>query len=684
MRTAKELFAELNSFDENRRIEAKSASAVGKSMMETVCAFANEPGLCGGYLLLGAKRTGMAEDGKPVYEPENIENTDKIQSDFVAMCNSMFNVRIRPIINVEEYLGKTVIVVKIEELPESQKPAYFAKRGLPEGAFRRIGPSDEKCSEEDMYLFYQSADTYDSCIVDDADLDDIDENALNFYRKLRKEVNPDAEELTLNDVDLLRALGAIKKNKQGGYDLTYTGLLVFGKQMSLRRLVPSFRVDYIRISGNQWLADGDNRFEQTIDMRGPLILMVNKACSAVMDDLPKGFELKKDSMQASTPAILPNKVLREAIVNSYIHRSNRVNQPIQIIRYSNRIEIHNPGYSLKPQDDWGEPGSMLRNPRISEIFHDTNLAETKGTGIGAMRRLMKEAGLMPPTFESNHEANKFTARLLLHHFLSKENMEWLAQYAEFGLVNEQKLALVFVREVGAIDNATYRQLDSSITHARARLEIHKLCDLGFLEKKGQGRNTYYIRTSKVVSLGERLRPQGERLPAKEQRLPPQHGTLGEKIPPQHGTLGEKIPPQHGTLGEKIPPQHGTLGKKIPPQGEKIPPQHGTFEIESQPKSRNELLRELPKGLQERVAKLGKWASREKVSQLLVDLCAFKPYSYEELALIIQRAAKPMKDKYIKPLRLANKLFYWIPEMINHPLQKYVADPSMARSNTQKK
>ena len=152
----------------------------------------------------------------------------------------------------------------------------------------------------------------------------------------------------------------------------------------------------------------------------------------------------------------------------------------------------------------------------------------------------------------------------------------------------------FVREVGAIDNATYRQLDSSITHARARLEIHKLCDLGFLEKKGQGRNTYYIRTSKVVSLVERLLP-------------------------QHGTLGEKIPPQ----SKRIPPQHGTLGKKIPPQGEKIPPQHGTFEIESQPKSRNELLRELPKGLQERVAKLGKWASREKVSQHLVDLCAFK-------------------------------------------------------------
>ena len=665
MKTAKELFDELNSWDENRRIEAKSASAVGKSMMETVCAFANEPGLGGGYLLLGAKRTGMTEDGKPVYVPENIEYTDKIQSDFVAMCNSMFNVRIRPIINVEEYQGKTVIVVKIEELPESQKPAYFAKRGLPEGAFRRIGSSDEKCSEEDMYLFYQSADTYDSCIVDDADLDDIDENALNFYRKLRKEVNPDAEELTLNDVDLLRALGAIKKNKQGGYDLTYTGLLVFGKQMSLRRLVPSFRVDYIRISGNQWVADGDNRFEQTIDMRGPLILMVNKACSAVMDDLPKGFELKKDSMQASTPAILPNKVLREAIVNSYIHRSNRVNQPIQIIRYSNRIEIHNPGYSLKPQDDWGEPGSMLRNPRISEIFHDTNLAETKGTGIGAMRRLMKEAGLMPPTFESNHEANKFTARLLLHHFLSKENMEWLAQYASFDLTNEQKLALVFVREVGAIDNATYRQLDSSITHARARLEIHKLCDLGFIEKKGQGRNTYYIRTSKVVSLGERLRPQDKRLRPQDERLRPQD---------------ERLRPQD----ERLLPQHGTLGERYQGEDERYQGKLGTFEEECMLKPREELVRELPNELQERVNNIGSRASRETVCQLIIDLCAFKPYSYEELASVLQRSPKALKDKYLKPLRLANKLFYWIPEMINHPLQKYVADPSMARSNTKKK
>ena len=305
-------------------------------------------------------------------------------------------------------------------------------------------------------------------------------------------------------------------------------------------------------------------------------------------------------------------------------------------------------------DDWGEPGSMLRNPRISEIFHDTNLAETKGTGIGAMRRLMKEAGLMPPTFESNHEANKFTARLLLHHFLSKENVEWLAQYAEFGLVNEQKLALVFVREVGAIDNATYRQLDSSITHARARLEIHKLCDFGFLEKKGQGRNTYYIRTSKVVSLGERLRPQGERLlpqdekiPAKEQRLPPQHGILGERY-----------------------------------QGENE--RYQAFEERYQGVNREELLLLLPDDIKKRIDEVGKRVPKDVLNKLVVDMCSIIPLSMDDLSVLLHRNSKSFKNKNIKVLLENNQLFYWIPEMINHPQQKYIADPSMTRSKTKKK
>ncbi len=237
-------------------------------------------------------------------------------------------------------------------------------------------------------------------------------------------------------------------------------------------------------------------------------------------------------------------------------------------------------------------------------------------------------------------------------------MEWLAQYAEFGLVNEQKLALVFVREVGAIDNATYRQLDSSITHARARLEIHKLCDLGFLEKKGQGRNTYYIRTSKVVSLGERLRPQDE------------------KIPPQHGILGEKIPPQ----GEMYHGKHGTLGERYQGENER----YQAFEERYQGVDREELLLLLPDDIKNRIDEVGKRVPKDILNKLVVDMCSIVPLSMDDLSVLLHRNSKSFKNKNIKVLLETKQLFYWIPEMINHPLQKYVADPSMVRSNTKKK
>src|SRR5690606_22633874 len=195
---------------------------------------------------------------------------------------------------------------------------------------------------------------------------------------------------------------------------THAGLIVFGKKIALRRLMPMIRIDYIRVPGKVWVEDPEQRFLETIDMRGPLIEMVNRTISAIADDLPKGFLLPEGEIQATSQPQLPLRVLREAIVNAFIHRSYRINQPIQIIRYANRIEIINAGFSLKPEETIGEPGSVNRNPFIASIFHETNLAETKGTGYQTMCSLMKRSNMMPPTYESNHAKNNFTLRLLLH------------------------------------------------------------------------------------------------------------------------------------------------------------------------------------------------------------------------------------------------------------------------------
>ena len=643
MKTAQEIFDQLNSIDENVRIDAKKASEINKSIMETICAFANEPGLGGGYLLLGAVRKGF-KDGLPVYVPENIENPDKIQNDVTTQCSSMFNVRIRPQIETEVVDGKTVLVVKIDEAPEAQKPIYIVSRGLPQGAFRRVGSSDQKCTEDDMRIFYSSAESFDSTIVKGATLDDIDDNAVEYYRKLRAKVNPNAEELLYDDKDLLMALRACEKEKDGNYVLTYTGLVVFGKSMSLRRLLPALRVDYIRVSGNRWIEDPDKRFETTIDMRGPLILLVNRALNAIKDDLPKGFELKKGSIQANTPIDLPNDALREALVNAFIHCSLRLNQPIQIIRYSNRLEIINPGFSLKSPETLGEPGSVQRNPFISTIFHDTNLAETKGSGIRSMRGHMKNAGMMPPTFESNRSANQFTARLLLHHLLDNETILWLAFYADYSLNDEQRLALVFIREVGAIDNITYRQLNRDINNQRASFDLHDLCTKGLLEQKGQSRSTYYIAGEKFIN----NRADGENSNATGEN----HNAAGENSR-ANGENSRAKEENSRANGENS----RANGENSRANGENS-------------RANGENSRAIPENLLEKCKKLKKWESSKKMKSLVIELCEIMPLSISEIAEIINRKPESVRYLYINPLIESGKLFHTIPEMLNHPDQKY--------------
>ncbi len=676
MRTAQELFEELNSYDESVSIEAKKASEVGRSIMETICAFSNEPDLGGGYVLLGAVRKGFDENGLPHYEPENIANPDKIQTDIANQCASVFNVRIRPQIETDVFDGKTVVVVKVDEAPASQKPIYFERRGLPYGAYRRIGPSDQKCSEDDMPVFYSSAESFDCTLVKGSSLDDIDENAVSYYRKLREKVNPNAEELTYDDTNLLLALRACEKDRSGAYVLTYTGLIVFGKSMALRRLMPALRVDYIRVQGNRWVENPDRRFESTIDMRGAFILLVNRALNAITDDLPKGFELKDGDVQASTPINIPNETLREAIVNAFIHRSFRVNQPIQIIRYSNRLEIINPGYSLKSPERLGEPGSELRNQYISSIFHETNLAETKGSGIKTMREQMKKAKLMPPTFESSRENNQFTTRLLFHHLLGKDDIEWLSLFAQHELNNEQRLSLIFVRELGAIDNITYRQLNSDITSRKATFDLHRMCEMGLFELKGQSRNAYYI-------AGPDLEPHiskndGEMYGANNEM----YGAVDEMYR-ANGEMYRANGEMYRANGEmcradgemcradgeisRANEENGrggglnSRGDGLNSRGDGLNSRGGGLN------SRGD---HLPLELKERIIQLGKRTNPKEMESLIIDLCNWNPLSLKEIAKLINRKTSSVRYLYLNKLIAQGKLFYTIPEMLNHPNQKY--------------
>lgn len=313
-----ELIQQLNSSDENHYIEAKRGSDVEKSFYETVCAFSNEPNLGGGYILLGVAKDEEALF--PVYKVVGVADPDALSQKIASQCASMFNTRIRPRIETYVTRGKTVIGVFVPELFPTEKPAFLKNLGLPRGAFRRIGSTDQSCTDEDLVIFYgdRKGDSYDSIPITGATMSDIDPDAISFYRQLRSNVNPTAEELTWNDQDLLGAFSCIKEI-DGVFQPTAAGILLFGTRHALRRLFPMMRVDYIRVVGKEWIESPTDRFS-TVDMRGPLLSLVQRVQNAVADDLPKGFMLPEGEVQAQSPG-LSTRVLREAIVNALMHRS---------------------------------------------------------------------------------------------------------------------------------------------------------------------------------------------------------------------------------------------------------------------------------------------------------------------------------------------------------------------------
>lgn len=637
MNKAKKYLKELNTLDEHVKIEAKQCtSKLDKSVLESVCAFSNEPDLEGGVILIGVTENFKNEEA---YTVTGVASPDKLEKDLASQCSSMFNHPIRPLIEVENIGGKNVLIVTVQELDARHKPLFFKNEGLPRGAWRRVGSTDQRCTEEDLHMFYQEADNFDKAIAEGTDLDDIDENAIRLYRRLREGVNPKAEELSYSDLDLLRSLNAITKDKNGQWRLTNTGLLVFGKQMALRREMPAVRVDYIRVTGTEWISDPRNRFE-SIDMRGSLLLMVNRAFNAIADDLPRGFSIKPGNLQAERPLQIPEDALREAIVNALIHQNLRIHQPIQLIRYSNRIEIINPGFSLKPAETLGEPGSRMRNPNIGSIFHETQLAEAKGTGIGTMRRLMKDAKLMPPTFESDTARNSFTTRILLHHFLPEEDLKWLSSLPVSNLTNAQKIAFIFLREVGAIDNITYRQL-SGVSSRIASKELKRLVELSLIEAKGQGRTTYYI---PAVKLNELYRSKD--------------ATSDEKVT----TSGAKGATS-GAKGATSDAKGATLGAN----GATSDANGATSDtkVTSCEMFGAEILQKLQS--------LGQRTNRNDMESLIVKMCSIMPLSIEEIANYTNRTINHIRNKVLPKLLREKRIRFTFPEMINHPNQKYTAN-----------
>lgn len=617
--TASQLIAILNQVDEQEDIEVKAITGTdtGKSVYETICAMSNEPSLEGGTILLG-----VAKDESslfPLYAARGVLDPDKISSDLQSACSTLFNQPIRIDIRAETVGKATVVRVDVPELPKSHKPAYFKATGLPKGAWRRVGPTDVKCTDEDLsaFLIGQSHEAYDTRLVKDAGLNDIDLDALGQYRVARSQFSPDDEHIKWPDEELLYALGAIRK-VEDRWRATIAGLLMFGKSSSIRRCFPTTRVDYIRVPGNQWVPDAASTY-QSLDMRGPIIRIIPRVLSAILDDLPRTFNVGDSlSGQRTETSALPSRAIREAVVNTLMHRSYENFSPVQIVRFANRLEIKNPGYSLKSQDRFDEAGSEIRNPSIAAMLHETRFAETKGSGIRVMQKTMLEHGLASPTFRSDRDRSEFAVTFLFHHFLNEDDWGWLRSFSELNLSEEQMKALIFVREVGTIDNSRYRSLNGVDTLAASKA-LRDLRQQDILAQRGAGASAHYVAGREMV---------------------------------EREVTGAPAP---------VPVlQDSGAAFKDTPQGSGIP-----FE-------------ELPEGIRTRTRAASMMArmAEPHARKVIYGLCKWRALSAGEIAGLLHKNKVYVQQQYIGPMVADGSLRYSIPDMPSHRDQKYLAGDNL--------
>lgn len=641
MKSCSELFEELNILDEHTRIEAKTGKEVGNSLMETICAYANEPGLGGGYILLGIVE--CEEPTEKRYCVEGIDNPDKILNDIITQCSTRFNTSLRPSCFTDKIVEKTVIGIHVPEAEPRIKPIYFKKVGLPKGAYRRIGSSDVKCTEEDLYVFYQerNAQPYDQTPIPHATLDDFDEQVIAEYRRMRAEKDPEAEELTFDNAGLLESLHCILPI-DGVPHPTIAGILLFGKRSAIRRHLPMVRLDYIRASGREWVENSDSPFE-TIEMQDPIFRLMFRGRGAILDDLPKKTTFIDGSTKRVDEPRIPRRVIREALNNALMHRDYHIHSPIQVIRYSNRLEIRNPGYSLKPVDQLGKPGSRSRNPTIASVLHETKEAETKGSGIKVMRQNMKEAHLSPPTFDSDRDENQFVATFLFHHFLDDEDIEWLSHFKDANLSEDEARILIHAREMNSVNNAICRDYTGLDTLGVSGI-LKKLRNMGLLQQHSHASATYYTPTNRL------LYPDISNFHSGETSGTPQ------KIQPTLSSFTEEgslptMPIGETGSGEILPAKLNPLPAKLEDDG---------AGKES-----------LPAELKTTIQNLGRRSSPADIQAVIVELCTIRPYTRAELGKILSRSPKWIYDSYLSPLLRDGIIELYYLDKAKSPNQAYL-------------
>jgi len=121
-----------------------------------------------------------------------------------------------------------------------------------------------------------------------------------------------------------------------------------------------------------------------------------------MSKLNRNIGTREKSNDVAVNYEIPAAILSEAIINAIAHRDYTSNGSIQVMVFSDRVEIWNPGYlppNMTIADLFSEHSSIPANPLIAESLFLAHYIEKVGSGTVDIIRICKEVGLSLPKFQ---------------------------------------------------------------------------------------------------------------------------------------------------------------------------------------------------------------------------------------------------------------------------------------------
>lgn len=463
-----------------------------QDLVEAVVCLANRPGSQDpGWLLVGVENDGRITGARPRHPGGRTD---------IARLTAMISSRTRPSLTVRAELvqvdGVEILAI---EVPPARTPV-----GTSDGRYLRRAIGGDGCPACLPFHFHEmqsfQADRglldYSGLVVPEARWDDLDPLEFERLRRSIRERRGRSDEslLDLSDLDLAKALGAVEANGHVNA-VRVLGLLLFGKEDALRRLLPAHEVAFQIMH--------DQAVEVNDFFRWPLL--------RVMEEIESRFrahvherELFVGMLRVGVPDY-PPAAFREGVANALIHRDYTRLGAVHIQWYDDRIEIANPGGFPEGVrlDNLLVTAPRPRNPLLADAFKRAGIVERTARGIDTIFYEQLRNGRPAPSYARSNEAG-----VVLVLPGGEANLDFVRLVAEEGKagrilrLDELLLLNALWQERTLTTDEAARLIQKP--EADARSVLNRLLEAGLVEARGERKaRAWHLSAATYRRLGEK-------------------------------------------------------------------------------------------------------------------------------------------------------------------------------------